>query len=156
MKVLIVEDRPEIARILEAYLRPFTSGIVTTLTRAEAASVISSGAHLDLVTIDLGLPDSPVSETIEWLKVVREQRPNAVIVVISGMVDVDKEPLLRESGADGFIPKSDIGSGRTFIERMAQIWSSLFGSPTGYRGALPIAEAMTKRFSEYLKTATNE
>lgn len=152
MKVLIVEDRPEIARIIEEYLRPFTSAIVKTMTRTEAAEIIRSTAHLDLVTIDLGLPDSGVKETMEWLKEVRELRPNAVVIVISGIVSKEEEAAVLAAGADGFIHKMEMASGAsTFIERVAQIWNSLFANPKGYERHLPIAEAAAERFATYMK-----
>lgn len=151
MKVLIVEDRPELARLLVRYLRAVACDIVVAINREQATEIIRSTNPLDLITIDLGLPDSTKEDSIEWLKELRELRPNSVVVVLSGVVSREEEGHVLDAGADGFLSKPDAAVDQlTFLERLAQIGRSMIAQPKRYSRNIDVAEAMANRFTAYI------
>jgi two-component system, OmpR family, response regulator AdeR len=98
--VLVVEDEPDIADLLEAYLR-------REQFRTERASDGSSAVRLhrairpDLVLLDVNLPEF---DGFEVLRKIRETAPTPVIMVTALSEDLDKLLGLK-LGADDYVVK---------------------------------------------------
>ncbi|NJK43577.1 MAG: response regulator transcription factor [Pleurocapsa sp. SU_196_0] len=98
--VLVVEDEPDIADLLEAYLR-------REQFRTERASDGSSAVQLhraarpDLVLLDVNLPEF---DGFEVLRRIRETAPTPVIMVTALAQDLDKLLGLK-LGADDYVVK---------------------------------------------------
>lgn len=98
--VLIVEDEPDIAEVLEVYLR--REGF-----RTERASTGSAAVHLhraarpDLVLLDVNLPEF---DGFEVLRRIRETAGTPVIMVTAFAEDLDKLLGLK-MGADDYVVK---------------------------------------------------
>jgi two-component system KDP operon response regulator KdpE len=99
-KILVVDDEPQIRRLLKTSLAPHKFGVVEAGTAAAALKRISTEA-VDLVILDLGLPDRGGMAVIEAL---REQ--SAVpIIVLSVRSDEDTKVRAFELGADDYVTK---------------------------------------------------
>jgi two-component system, OmpR family, KDP operon response regulator KdpE len=99
-RVLIVDDEPQLVRALSITLRAFSYEVHTAATGADAL-VYAARNSLDLVLLDLGLPD------IEGTAVIRALRGwTAVpIIVLSGRTDPAAKTQALDLGADDYVTK---------------------------------------------------
>lgn len=109
MKVLLVDDhallRDGVALVMD---REFTDlQLLQAGTLAEARAAIARHADVQLVLLDLTLPDGDGIAALPWL---REAVPGARLVALSADESIDTVMAAINAGAAGFIPKS-IGSG---------------------------------------------
>lgn len=98
--VLVVEDEPQIAEILEGYLR--SSGYRTERAGdGERALSLFRSAHPDLILLDVMLPRL---DGLEVLKAVRAESTTPVIMLTARTEELDKL-LSLELGADDYVTK---------------------------------------------------
>ncbi len=98
--ILVVEDEPNIAQVLEAYLR--RDGFRTEVANdGLKAAQLHRTVKPDLVLLDVQLPGM---DGFEVLKKIREERPTPVIMVTAMAEDLDKLLGLR-MGADDYVVK---------------------------------------------------
>jgi two-component system KDP operon response regulator KdpE len=103
-RVLLVEDDAELRRTLRDALQVEGYAVTTAATLREARAALNAGlaeGALDLVLLDLGLPDG---EGESLLGELREQRKSAVIVISARHTDDPKIRLL-DAGADDYLVK---------------------------------------------------
>jgi two-component system response regulator AdeR len=98
--VLVVEDEPEIAEILEGYLRREGFRTERASDGPQALSLVRA-AQPDLVLLDLMLPEM---DGLEVLRRIRNHGNTPVILVTARTEDLDKL-LGLELGADDYITK---------------------------------------------------
>jgi len=98
--VLVVEDEPQIAEILEGYLR---SGGYRTERAGDGRVALSlfRAAHPDLILLDVLLPEVG---GLEVLKAVRAESTTPVIMLTARTEELDKL-LALELGADDYVTK---------------------------------------------------
>lgn len=110
MKVLLVEDNPGDARLIEEMIKevegPARFDLVHVQSLAEAIHSLGTDSF-DSVLLDLGLPDSSGLDT---LVKVNAQAPQMPIVVLTGLADeaVSAEALRR--GASDYLVKGRVDS----------------------------------------------
>jgi two-component system KDP operon response regulator KdpE len=99
-RVLIVDDEPQLVRALSITLRAFSYEVHTAATGADAL-VYAARNSLDLVLLDLGLPD------IEGTTVIRALRgwTSVPIIVLSGRADPAAKTEALDLGADDYVTK---------------------------------------------------
>lgn len=98
--VLVVEDEPDIAELLEAYLR--REGFCTERAGAGSRAVeLHRSARPDLVLLDVNLPDF---DGLEVLRRLRETALTPIILVTALAEDLDKLLGLK-MGADDYVVK---------------------------------------------------
>jgi DNA-binding response OmpR family regulator len=99
-RVMVIEDDPDIAMVLQRYFQ--RSGIHADLayTGAEAVA-LKPIAGPDVVLVDLELPDVEGSTLIRWLK----EQHDCGIIVVSGSHDEATRVLSLELGADDYVTK---------------------------------------------------
>jgi DNA-binding NarL/FixJ family response regulator len=105
MKVLLVDDHAlvrEAMRGVIAELRP-EAAVIEAATCADGLSLIQQHPDVDLVMLDLGLPDRNGFEVLEEL---RDRYPAMSVVMLSGSNDRGSVATALAKGALGFIPKS--------------------------------------------------
>lgn len=105
MKVLIVDDHTLIRDALRSVIAELDPDAVMleAVSYSEAESLISSSAEIDLVLLDLGLPDG---EGLALLQTLRAAYSSTAVVVMSGTKDQETVTKALKLGAQGFIPKS--------------------------------------------------
>ena len=105
MKVLLVDDhallRDGIALVMEREFPGLQLAQAGTL--AEARTAIERHADIQLVLLDLSLPDGHGIAELPWL---REAAPAARLVALSADESIDTIMAAINAGAAGFIPKS--------------------------------------------------
>jgi DNA-binding response OmpR family regulator len=110
MKILLVEDNPGDARLIEEMIKevegPARFEFVHVKSLAEALQSLGADSF-DSVLLDLGLPDSSGLDT---LVKVHTQAPDMPIVVLTGLADeaVSAEALRR--GASDYLVKGRVDS----------------------------------------------
>src|SRR3954465_15034476 len=106
MKILVVDDHALIREALRGVLQELKpeAGVIDASSCREALELAqANAAELDLVLLDLGLPDGDGFDTLGEL---RKLYPAVAIVVLSAAKDRDSVTKALDLGALGFIPKS--------------------------------------------------
>src|SRR5215467_6410244 len=100
IRVLVVDDEPQILRALRINLRARQYEVHTAATAADALAV--AAAHPpDLVILDLGLPDMDGVEVIGGLR----GWTSVPIIVLSGRADSTDKVAALDAGADDYVTK---------------------------------------------------
>jgi len=100
MRVLIVDDEPQILRALRINLQARQYDVVTAADGAEALH--AAAAHKpDLVILDLGLPDI---DGVEVIRKLRSWSP-VPILILSGRLDSAGKVKALDAGADDYVTK---------------------------------------------------
>ena len=105
--LLLIEDNPGDARLLEAFL-DVSGAEMFQINRArtlEAGLERIARGGVDLVLLDLGLPDSVGLDTFTLLK---RQAPQLPVVVLTGLEDEEVALEAVGLGAQDFLPKSEL------------------------------------------------
>jgi len=97
----VVDDDPDIVRLLERRLSLDGWCVLTAATAADAKTLIGS-LPLQLVLLDHHMPDGNGLELLQWIKT---KRPEAVVIMVTG--DSSEELLMEliKSGADDYVRK---------------------------------------------------
>ena len=106
LRVLLVEDAPDIREVFTMLLRAEGADVVATDSGREAVRLTAAG-DFDIVLTDLGLPDIPGDVVIR--RVLTGGRRNPRVIVITGY----GEPFLsraRSAGADVVLVKPVVWS----------------------------------------------
>lgn len=105
MKVLLVDDhilvRDGIGMVLEELDPGLT--ILNASTCSETQLILMGQSDIDLVLLDIGLPDI---NGIDCLKAIRQRDPLMPVVMLSGNDRQENVKAAIDAGARGFIPKS--------------------------------------------------
>ena len=105
MQVLLVDDHALVRDALRGVLKELRAdaGVVEASNWDQASRQIEQTPDLELVLLDLGLPDR---DGLEALAELRERFPAVSVVVLSGRQDRESVAKALDLGAVGFIPKS--------------------------------------------------
>jgi len=104
--ILLVEDNPSDARLVEIYLSD-SNGYNFNITKAESLKEAfeHSDINFDAILLDLSLPDSMGLETLQS---VIDNFPNSPTIVLTGLDDETVGIQAVESGALDYLIKGDI------------------------------------------------
>ena len=99
-KVLVVDDDPALLRVLSMGLGARGHQVVTAVNGRQALAAVST-TPIDLIVLDLGLPD------IDGLDVCRQLRSalDVPIIVLSADADEDRKVAALDGGADDYVTK---------------------------------------------------
>ena len=105
--VLMIEDDPMYAHVIQRYLEdPSARGLVVKRADRLAAGLdVLSSNHVDLVLLDLSLPDSEGYDTFHNL---RQAAPAVPVIVLTGFEDDEMAERAVRHGAQDFLAKSDM------------------------------------------------
>jgi DNA-binding NarL/FixJ family response regulator len=105
MDILVVDDHVLIRDALRAVLQTLKDDVIVfeATNRSQAIDLIGQHPNLDLVLLDLGLPDC---DGFSMLADLRQSFPAIPVVVMSALDDHDSVTRALHLGALGFIPKS--------------------------------------------------
>jgi len=107
LHVLLVEDEPGDARLVEYALRMSSAPVFMVKhvgTLAAAIDHINGGHPVDVVLLDLSLPDSTGIATVSRMQEAASRTP---IVIMTGMDDPRFASYALEAGAQDYLIKSD-------------------------------------------------
>ncbi len=106
-KILLIEDRPGDARLIELMLSEVRENTFEILhaDRLDAGLALCDLEPVDIIILDLSLPDSTGIDT--FLKV-HAQHPNVPILVLTGFADEDLAIRAVREGAQDYIVKGDL------------------------------------------------
>src|SRR6202034_2453662 len=100
VRVLVVDDEPQIVRALRINLRARSYEVSTAATGVEALDVAAKHPP-DLVVLDLGLPGLDGLDVIEGLR----GWTTVPIIVLSGRADSTDKVEALDAGADDYVTK---------------------------------------------------
>ena len=105
MKILVVDDHGLIREALRGVLKELKedAAIVEAADSRQATQRITENPDLELILLDLNLPDR---SGFEMLAELRERHPAISVVMLSASNDRDDIARALDLGALGFIPKS--------------------------------------------------
>jgi signal transduction histidine kinase len=111
-KVLLIEDNPADARLIGEMLREAEAkGLAFELAWADSLAAGAQRLHeggIDVILLDLGLPESTGLDTLQRLL---EHEPRApTLVVLSGLTDEDVALQALKSGAEDYLVKGQVDS----------------------------------------------
>lgn len=108
MRILIVDDHPLVRGGVVVQLRETWGmpGIEQADSLAEGLRVLTTASRIDLVLLDLNLPDTIGTSGIETL---RQRFPRVPVMVLSGSADRATVDRCLRAGASGFLPKTASG-----------------------------------------------
>lgn len=109
MHVLIVDDHPLVCNALEMTLRAALGcTVLQAHSASEALALVEAHDGIDLVLLDLKLPDA---DGFDALRLLRERAPRLPVLVLSGLDDARLLHLVRGYGAMGFLNKKASAQG---------------------------------------------
>jgi len=100
MKILIIEDDPELSMILTNYLEKYDMEVLSAEDPYIGLSLLTQNA-IDLVILDLTLPGMDGLEVIEKIRA----ESNVPIIISSARDDITDKVIGLERGADDYMPK---------------------------------------------------
>ncbi|MEA2171181.1 MAG: hypothetical protein QOF76_4481 [Solirubrobacteraceae bacterium] len=110
VRVLLIEDNPGDARLVEEMLKDATgAAVLATVDRLEAAIEPVSRGLADLVLLDLSLPDS---SGVDGVRRLRAAAPEVPVVVLSGSSDGQIALEAVQAGAQDFLNKDQVDAKR--------------------------------------------
>jgi DNA-binding NarL/FixJ family response regulator len=122
LAVLLVEDNASHARLIYQHLQQVegTAVCLEQVSRLSAALQRLGQGKIDVLLLDLSLPDSPIDETLAR---VLASGCDVPVVVLTSVNDADFAAESVQQGAQDYLPKSDLSgelllrSIRSAIER---------------------------------------
>lgn len=101
MRILVIEDDPGIARVLQRGLRAHGHQTVLAET-GEDGVLLATDDTVELVILDIALPGLNGYQVLER---VREQRPRLPVLMLTSRSDLDSKVKALNSGADDYLTK---------------------------------------------------
>ncbi len=125
--VLIIDDDPDIVKVLKANLELHKFNVLTAGSWTEGQKALSS-KKADLILLDLMLPDG---DGVEICRSLRERYPSVPIIMLTAKDKISDKVIGLESGADDYVVKPF-----ETLELIARIKACL-------RRARPVTETVT-------------
>ena len=141
LSILIVDDDEAIRKILLANLSPDYT-CVTASSVAEAMTILA-GMSCNLVLSDIRMPGV---SGLELCRQVRQQYPDTVVVMVSGLTDIDSAIDAMQQGAFDYVVKPfDLSQMTVTINRAMH-----------YQGLLAFKRHYEESLEETIRTRTSE
>lgn len=100
--ILIVEDNETSNIYFEAALRKTKANLIWAKNGLDAVEIVKKTEHLDLILMDINMPKM---DGIEATRIIKETRPEIIIVVQTAFILSGEERMCQEAGCDEFITK---------------------------------------------------
>jgi two-component system alkaline phosphatase synthesis response regulator PhoP len=100
--LLIIEDEPELVRVLRSYLEQAGFSVLTAL-RGDTGLTTWENKHPDLVILDLNLPAMDGLDVARRIR--QEETRRTPIIMLTARADETDQLIGLELGADDYIPK---------------------------------------------------
>ena len=100
--VLVVEDNQISFKLIYAVLKQVKTNVVHALNGLKAIELCASGAHFDLVLMDMQMPEVDGLEATRRIKLIRPELP---IVATTANTYNETAMACMEAGCDAFLTK---------------------------------------------------
>jgi len=100
--VLVVEDNQISFKLIYAVLKQVKTNVVHALNGLKAIELCASGAHFDLVLMDMQMPEVDGLEATRRIKLIRPELP---IVATTANTYDETASTCMEAGCDAFLTK---------------------------------------------------
>ena len=100
-RVLVVDDEPNLRKVLKALLTRSGFDVVTAKDGKEAVDVLRGGG-IDLLMTDIRMPEMTGLELLSWS---RNEQPDVPVIVITAHGTVDTAVQAMKEGAFDFVTK---------------------------------------------------
>jgi len=101
MRVLVVDDDPDVCSVLERALQRDGHTVATAGDLSSARAALSAG-ETDVIVLDLGLPDG---SGVELCRTLRAERETIPVLVVTARSEVARRVEALDAGADDFLAK---------------------------------------------------
>jgi DNA-binding response OmpR family regulator len=101
MRILAVEDEPAILRMLERGLSAAGHQVLTASTGEDGAQ-LATDESIDLVLLDISLPELSGHEVLSRI---RSRRPDLPVLMLTARDDLDNKVQALDAGADDYLTK---------------------------------------------------
>jgi CheY-like chemotaxis protein len=105
VRTLIADDVPSARMILRNYLSEIGCEIVAEVNSSAAADEVIANATLDLVTLDIHMPEIRGMDSHMLFRKIRQNHPAVEFVVISGASYFQNRQDFLKGGAIGYFAK---------------------------------------------------
>lgn len=139
LRALIVDDHPMVVEALQLAVEMLRPGAIMHAAHslAEGLSLVDTLPELDLVLLDLTLPDC---QGLEGVQQMSQRLPQVPVLVCSGLQDPETIVSVLRSGARGFVPKTSahqvlidamrlVVNGGIYVPPDALLFSGAMGAP---------------------------
>ncbi len=100
--VLVVEDNQISFKLMHAVLTQVRTNVVHATNGRKAIEACASGAHFDMVLMDMQMPEV---DGLEATRRIKEIRPELPIVATTANTYDETARACKEAGCDGFLTK---------------------------------------------------
>jgi len=109
VKILLVEDNPGDARLFQEFIKEFSllSVSLNSVSTLKEALEFVTVKDLEVILLDLTLPDSTGIETLQKIK---ENFPDVALIVLTGLNDTEMAKKAVRFGAQDYMIKGKIDS----------------------------------------------
>lgn len=106
MKIIHVDDHPLFSECMSSLLslHDSTMNVLSFASGREALALLDTEKDIDLILIDLDMPDI---NGFSMLEAIKQRGLDIPVIVISGSEDLWEIRAVMESGAAGFVPKTN-------------------------------------------------
>lgn len=129
--ILIVDDEPAVAEAVMQALQQAWSAKYTTyyvVNRLADAITVVSGFSLDLIFLDLRLPDSADMETLDrTVEALRSTGQEVPIIVMSGFIIDDEGLECLKRGAHDYLLKGAQSNTKDILRMAGKVWAAWRG-----------------------------
>lgn len=120
ISILLVDDDDMMRSFLRVILREVGAEQIHEVGTADKALKFLMFNTIDLVFLDINLPDA---DGVEFVKVIKENQPDCEVLMVSGEVTMERVQQITNSGAKGFIAKPF--SAKTIEKKVTKILTEL-------------------------------
>ncbi len=99
-KILLVDDEPEMLRLLEDSMTELGYSVICARNGIEAIELLNDDVRL--IILDMIMPEM---DGVAALRCIRRKTPNVKVLVSSGYTSPEKAPILERLGIEGFVQK---------------------------------------------------
>jgi len=102
LNVVVVDDNKELAEIIKQYLSKRGFDVIIAESAKEAMSILEKSKRVDVILLDIILKDA---NGLDLLKSIRAQSKQVVIIIITGIKDLNTVIEAMKAGADDYLVK---------------------------------------------------
>jgi two-component system chemotaxis response regulator CheY len=105
VKVLIVDDSPFARKVIHHHLEQYGCTVVGEADNGAQAVRMFKELEPDLVTLDVMMPAVEGVDSLKAFRAIREENPNASILIVSAIPFEKTRDTFMEEGALGYVIK---------------------------------------------------